>query len=223
MRTGVVPHAIRLDEANVHLLREFDFIFVCVDKGSVRRVVLNSLKAHDIPFVDVGMGVEVTPDQKLLAVCRTTAGTSGRSAHIESRVPLADMDGDDAYTQNIQIAELNALNAAFAVIKWKKIVGVYEDADQEHHSTYSTNFQLEVCTVNPTFRRDHSGDGRAWRSLRFDEPGERDSPMCLRVRAGSHYSVVPYGLEALFRWGECQPRAVDRKLGLSLPLSLLDP
>ena len=142
MRTGVVPHPIRLDEANVNFLCEFDFIFACVDKGSVRRVVLNTLKAHDIPFVDVGMGVEVTPDQKLLAICRTTAGTSGRSAHIESRVPLADMDGDDAYTQNIQIAELNALNAAFAVIKWKKIVGLYEDADQEHHSTYSTNFQL---------------------------------------------------------------------------------
>jgi hypothetical protein len=142
MRTGIVPHAFRIDETNVHLLHEFDFVFVCVDKGSVRKVVLSSLTAHGIPFVDVGMGVEVTPDHKLLAVCRTTAGTSGRSAHIESRVPLADMEGDDAYTQNIQIVELNALNAAFAVIKWKKIVGVYEDADQEHHSTYSTNLQL---------------------------------------------------------------------------------
>jgi hypothetical protein len=149
MRTGVVPHAMRLEEINVHLLHEFDFVFLCVDKGSVRGIILNSLKVHDIPFVDVGMGVEVTPDQKLLAVCRTTAGTNGRWAHIESRVPLADMDGDAAYTQNIQIAELNALNAAFAVIKWKKIVGVYEDADQEHHSTYLTNFQLLTSEERP--------------------------------------------------------------------------
>ena len=142
MRYGVVPHAMRLDETNVQVLNEFDFVFICVDRGSVRKVVLNALRAHGIPFVDVGMGVEVTPDEKLFAVCRTTAGTSERTVHIDSRVPLADMDGDGVYTQNIQIAELNALNAAFAVIKWKKIAGIYEDVDHEHHSTYSTNFHL---------------------------------------------------------------------------------
>jgi hypothetical protein len=142
MRCGVVPHALRLDEANVQVLGKFDFVFVCVDRGSVRKVVLNALRAQGIPFVDVGMGVEVTPDEKLFAVCRTTAGTSERTAHVESRVPLADMDRDGAYTQNIQITELNALNAAFAVIKWKKIAGIYEDVDHEHHSTYSTNFNL---------------------------------------------------------------------------------
>jgi len=142
MRYGVVPHPTRLDEANVQVLNEFDFVFVCVDRGSVRKLVLDSLRVHGIPFVDVGMGIEVTPDEKLFAVCRTTAGTHERTEHIETRVPLADMDGDGVYTQNIQIAELNALNAAFAVIKWKKIAGIYEDVDHEHHSTYSTNFHL---------------------------------------------------------------------------------
>jgi hypothetical protein len=142
MHYGVVPHAVRLDETNVQVLNKFDFVFVCVDRGSVRKVVLNALRVHGISFVDVGMGVEVTPDEKLFAVCRTTAGTSERTVHIDSRVPLADKDGDGVYTQNIQIAELNALNAAFAVIKWKKVAGIYEDVDHEHHSTYSTNFHL---------------------------------------------------------------------------------
>ncbi len=142
LRSGVVPHAARIDENNVHLLNTFDFVFVCVDKGSVRRVVLQALADRQIPFVDVGMGVEVTADQKLLAVCRTTAGSSGRTAHLGSRVPLTDGGGDAAYTQNIQIVELNAVNAAFAVIKWKKMIGIYDDVDEEHHSTYSTNFQL---------------------------------------------------------------------------------
>lgn len=32
---------------------------------------------------------------------------------------------DDPYTENIQIAELNALNAAIAVLWWKKWAGVY--------------------------------------------------------------------------------------------------
>lgn len=142
MRTGIVPHAVRLDDTNVQVLREFDFVFVCVDRGSVRKVVLEWLIAHGVSFVDVGMGVEVTPDTKLFAVCRTTAGTPERTMHIPSRVPLTDANGDGVYTRNIQIAELNALNAAFAVIKWKKCAGIYEDVDQEHHSTYSTNFHL---------------------------------------------------------------------------------
>lgn len=142
LRTGIVPHAVRLDESNVGVLTRFDFVFVCVDRGSVRKVVLEWLISCGTPFVDVGMGVEVTPDSKLVAVCRTTAGTSAKTAHISSRVPLADADADGAYTQNIQIAELNALNAAFAVIKWKKLAGIYDDVDQDHHSTYSTNFQL---------------------------------------------------------------------------------
>ncbi len=138
----MVPHAVRLDESSVHLLHEFDFVFVCVDKGSARKVVLDALTTRQVSFVDVGMGVDVTANQKLFAVCRTTAGSKGRTGHVAARVPLTDMQGDAAYNQNIQIAELNAINAAFAVIKWKKMIGIYDDVDQEHHSTYSTNFQL---------------------------------------------------------------------------------
>jgi hypothetical protein len=33
--------------------------------------------------------------------------------------------------------ELNALNAAMAVIKWKKLIGYYHDAEHEHHSMYT--------------------------------------------------------------------------------------
>jgi hypothetical protein len=142
LRGGVVAHPVRINDENVPELTSFDFVFICVDKGSVRKSIMDSLCAHGIPFVDVGMGVEVTPDQKLFAVCRTTSGTAGRTSHLESRVPTADFDEDAAYRLNIQIAELNALNAAFAVIKWKKIFGIYDDTDREHHSTYSSNFHL---------------------------------------------------------------------------------
>ena len=37
----------------------------------------------------------------------------------------------------LQIAELNALNAALAVIKWKKLAGVYLDLEHEHFSAYT--------------------------------------------------------------------------------------
>ena len=43
------------------------------------------------------------------------------------------------YARNIQIADLNALNAILAVIKWKKLFGFYVDLEREHHSTYTIN------------------------------------------------------------------------------------
>ena len=36
-----------------------------------------------------------------------------------------------------KIAELNALNACFAVIRWKKLSNFYIDQENEHHSSYS--------------------------------------------------------------------------------------
>ncbi len=50
---------------------------------------------------------------------------------------MSSTDDHGPYDTNIQIADLNALNAALAVIKWKKLCGFYLDLDQEHHSTYT--------------------------------------------------------------------------------------
>ena len=42
---------------------------------------------------------------------------------------------NDVY-RNIQVADLNMLNASMAVMKWKKIRGFYADDIAEHHSLY---------------------------------------------------------------------------------------
>jgi hypothetical protein len=46
------------------------------------------------------------------------------------------------YERNIQVADLNALNAILAVMKWKKLCGFYHDFVQEHDSTYTVNSHL---------------------------------------------------------------------------------
>ena len=46
--------------------------------------------------------------------------------------------------RNIQTADLNALNAAMAVIKWKKLFGFYADLEREFNSTYGVNGNLLV-------------------------------------------------------------------------------
>lgn len=53
------------------------------------------------------------------------------------RIPMSKADERNEYDRNIRTAELNAFNAALAVIKWKKLCGFYIDLEKEHHSTYT--------------------------------------------------------------------------------------
>ncbi|WP_201716138.1 hypothetical protein [Rossellomorea arthrocnemi] len=43
---------------------------------------------------------------------------------------------DDVYSQNIQISELNALNANMGVVAWKKIFGFYLRDVAIYHSIF---------------------------------------------------------------------------------------
>ena len=69
-----------------------------------------------------------------------TTGTPSFHAHVPRRIHFTDGE-DNEYSTNIQIADMNALNAALAVIKWKKLWGFYVDLGREHHTVYgvSTN------------------------------------------------------------------------------------
>ncbi len=140
MHRGIVAHERYVTAADIVDLQGFDFVFICVDKGSIRKPIIEALQAGDTPFIDVGMGIErVEETGELLGICRITSSTSTAKNHVARRVCLSDVEADDAYARNIQIADLNALNAAMAVIKWKKLCGFYQDLEREHHSTYSIN------------------------------------------------------------------------------------
>jgi hypothetical protein len=66
---------------------------------------------------------------------RLTSSTTHKRDHLRSRVGLTE-DKNNEYSRNIQIADLNALNAALAVIRWKKLFGFYKDFENEHHCQY---------------------------------------------------------------------------------------
>lgn len=53
-----------------------------------------------------------------------------------------DNTDDNDYVTNIQIADLNALNACQAVLKWKKLSGFYQDDSRELHSTYTLSASM---------------------------------------------------------------------------------
>ena len=142
MRKGIISHPYYLDPENVTELDGFDFAFVCVDKGKARKTVCEYLIAQGIPFVDVGMDVVMHAETlELDGTCRITTATRDRSDHISRCVPMDDDDSDALYRQNIQVADLNALNAQFAVIKWKQLFGFYEDRFKSFHAAYTVATQ----------------------------------------------------------------------------------
>jgi len=135
MHKRITAHSYYVKEINFNVLDEMSYVFICVDKNSVRKQISDYLVIKGISFIDVGLGVNVV-DSKLTGAVRVTSGTAEKNDHLPDRIFGEDNDNND-YTTNIQIADLNCLNATLAVIKWKKFSGFYVDFEKEHHSSYS--------------------------------------------------------------------------------------
>ena len=138
MHRGVVAHPVKVDDTNVHQLGDYDTVFLCVDGGSVKAKVLEICMSRGVLVIDCGMGVKRTRESRLLiGTMRVTTCLEDHHAHANDCIDLSGADDlDNEYERNAQMAELNALNAALAVIKWKKIRGLYGDLVGELHCLY---------------------------------------------------------------------------------------
>lgn len=139
LRKGVVPHEVMVSETNVAELCGYDFVFVCVDKGEVRQLIVREFDRQPVRFIDAGMGINLTDDRsQLWGTCRVTTSTPATRTLAAARIPKVDRD-DEVYGSNIQIADLNCLNATLAVMKWKRLSQFYVDDRNEYDSTYNVN------------------------------------------------------------------------------------
>jgi hypothetical protein len=139
MHRRIIGHAYRLESSNASELARMTFAFLCLDSPAAKRPLIEKLTELGKPFIDVGMGLYVA-DGQVHGTVRTTSSTESMRAHITSTISFSDgPEVNDDYRTNIQIADLNALNAALAVIKWKKLTGFYGDLDREHSSLYVVN------------------------------------------------------------------------------------
>ena len=135
MRKGIVPYNSRIDDTNVQLLGDFDTVFLCIDGSPVKAKILAVCVAHDTLLIDVGMGLYHVEDS-LAGIIRTTTCTAEFHDHAKDCIDLVGDDTPGEYERNIQLAELNALNATLAVIKWKKVRGFYNDLTREFNCEY---------------------------------------------------------------------------------------
>jgi hypothetical protein len=136
MRTGIIRHPYHVGAGQLPELAGFDFVFVAIDDGKARRIILDGLIAMKVPFIDVGIDIAFDKENCLRGICRFTVGTPDCHDHIYEVVSFADPAADDVY-RNIQVADLNMLNASMAVQKWKKMRRFYSDDMHEHHSLYT--------------------------------------------------------------------------------------
>lgn len=140
MHRGIVPHAYNLVSSNLGELGQPNFVFLCVDDGPTRKLLMSHLLASSVPFIDVGMSLQmVTTNSKLFGACRVTLCTPSRNDHITQFVPTEADAGDELYRQNIQVADMNALNAQLAVVKWKQLLGFYQDDFEAHNLIFTVN------------------------------------------------------------------------------------
>lgn len=152
MRRGVIPHPTNVTQDNVELLRQFDFVFVCVDKGPARKLICEFLISSDIPFVDCGMDLSLSSEQQIYGTCRVTVCTPDKSDHFWDRVPVMEESGDGLYDQNIQVSDANALNAILAVMRWKQQLGFYAKTHDSH--------QMEFMLQNMAHLRTDGREGK---------------------------------------------------------------
>jgi hypothetical protein len=129
-REGLRLESKYVDAESLESLAGVTFAFVCVDKGKSRAGIFDLLISNGIPFIDVGMGLNRT-DGLIDGTLKATF-YSVEDAQRLRNLDLAELVDDpaDEYRIHIQTAELNALNAALAVIKFKQIRGFYSTRDE---------------------------------------------------------------------------------------------
>jgi len=142
---GIVPVAERITSQNIERLRSFDFVFVSIDDGPARRSIVDWLTSQAIPFVDCGMGL----NRSLVGLNGTVRITGTDRAAYERTVDTAYLPTsnakEDEYRRQAQIAELNALNAALAVIRFKQHFKLFDRLDEAVWYTFETApFELEA-------------------------------------------------------------------------------
>lgn len=136
-RHGLKCEAIYIDQSSADALAGVTFAFVCVDKGSARSAIFDLLIELGIPFIDVGMGLK-RKNGPISGMVRVTYYSKEEAAAMRAR-KLAEMSDTPAnlYRANIQIAELNALNACLALIRYKQLIGFYVEDDPILHLLFA--------------------------------------------------------------------------------------
>lgn len=143
MHRGIVPHAIAIDATNVSKLEGMSFVFLCMEGGTAKRAIVDKLEAIGIPFADVGMGLYAKRNS-IGGMLRSIISLPDSREMARGRISFAVDDAENEYDKNIQVADLNALNACLAVMAWKKLRSFYFNLGKERFVSFTIANSLFV-------------------------------------------------------------------------------
>ena len=141
-RVGIISHPVKIDEANIHELNDCEFVFIAIDHGPSRRLISEHLLKKGISFIDVGIGVDKVSDTTQLHARTRTSLIYDNQRTVN--LPVAD-DSTEAVYNNIQLVELNAINAMMAVIRYKQHLGFYTDEVNSHELKYKVSLNKIIA------------------------------------------------------------------------------
>lgn len=137
MHRHIFSHPYNLEEDNLDELGSLDFVFIAMDSGNSKRLIVNFLHEHRISFIDTGIDI-MRVGTSLIGMTRATLGMQGCLQAAEQHISFEEAN-KDLYASNIQTAELNAFCALTAIMKWKQTLGFYLDNIHLANCVYSTN------------------------------------------------------------------------------------
>lgn len=146
----IIAHPEHVTKENIQELREMSCVFLCMDANPGKRLIVEKLEEYGVTFIDTGMGL-YAKKETLGGILRVTTSTPENRDQARGRLPFASEDEPNEYDKNIQIADLNALNAILAVMRWKKLCGFYFDFTHEHFNSFTvgTNQLLNEDLYEP--------------------------------------------------------------------------
>jgi hypothetical protein len=133
MHTGIAAHPVALTADNLDLLDGATFVFLAAADAEARPEIVQYLSERGVPFIDVGMSFR-EGEGGLTGIAKVTAYLPGEDTPLPTTPAI--LPGDDDYSTNIQVAELNALNATLAVIRWKRYLGFYATHEPSNLTVY---------------------------------------------------------------------------------------
>ena len=131
-RDDIHPHPVRVDSPS--MFAEFlsdhpiDYVFVCIDQltdgDSARQdAVYRAVTEAGVPFID--SGVSITLENCAVRGAVTTSSYDAGSDAWKDAIPNARLEGGPPGYRNVQLPEVNAAAATFAVMEWRRCTGQY--------------------------------------------------------------------------------------------------
>lgn len=142
LHRGIHAHPVMIDESNVAALAGYDVVFVCVDSNSARQLIAETLAKSNAVMFDTGMGVKLSEGLELFGIVRLSTLDRASAEDAIKSMPISTEDEENLYGTNVQVADLNCLNAYLAVEAWKKRFGFYYGKGRPHLMTYTTGSGL---------------------------------------------------------------------------------